>query len=187
MGKVIFYALITLIGVAVLAAVPQKLARRHAMWTARACTALYVVMNVYYTFLSRMNVSEHSLQEDVKEYVEYTMSHPEESTVAERGLASVLRVLLVFSPENYLVGCALNVLLYVPLGYLLLCSFRALRSRPWLAVAVGLAASCLTEALQWRTGLGVADAMDLVCNTAGTALGVLVYRRWLDARWNSAG
>lgn len=187
MGKVLFYSLIALLGVGVLRVIPAKLEKRHAQLAAWGFTVLYLLMNVYYTFLSRVDVSEQSLQETVKKYVEYTLEHPEETNAVERGFASVLQVLLVFSPESYLLGCALNILLYVPLGYLLLCSFRSLRSRWPEAVVVGFAASCLTESLQWCTGLGMADAMDLVCNTAGTVLGVMAYRRWLAGRWHSVG
>ena len=185
MAKVLFYSILCLFGVAALFVVATKFHRKAALLTVRLLTVFYLLMNLYYTFFSRVNVSQHPLQELIAQFVEGVLSSPQQATFLERFLASALQILFVFSPESYLLGCLLNLLLYLPLGYLLLCALPRLRDRWLLVVGLGFAASCLTEGAQWYTGLGVADVMDLVCNTAGTLLGALAYRRWLAGRWRT--
>jgi glycopeptide antibiotics resistance protein len=68
---------------------------------------------------------------------------------------------------------AANIVLFVPLGVLLV---LLLGRRRWLAVIVaGLLASCWIELAQgiW-IGDRVADSRDLVSNTLGTAIGVVL-------------
>ena len=62
-----------------------------------------------------------------------------------------------------------NVAMFVPLGLLLATSARV--SRPWLAVAVGLALSAAIETVQIALPGRHPTVQDVVANTAGAALG----------------
>ena len=80
------------------------------------------------------------------------------------------------TPEDF--GFALNVLLFVPLGLLLVLLLR----RAWLALLVALAISCAIELVQlWPALHRQAEISDLVSNGVGALLGcilaVLVRRR----------
>ena len=94
--------------------------------------------------------------------------------VARAGLASAASAQLL-----------LNVVLFLPLGFLLRYRFRR---GPVVAVLVGLAVSVLIETTQGTAVFGayacpyrVADVDDLLTNTAGAALGWLL--AWAVARW----
>ncbi len=74
------------------------------------------------------------------------------------------------TPDDY--ATALNVLAFVPLGWL---GVSALRRSPVLVVAVLAAASALVETAQLWPGLGrQASLADLACNTAGAAVGAVL-------------
>ena len=90
----------------------------------------------------------------------------------------VVRVYVVFldlgvppavTPEHY--AALLNVLAFVPLGWL---GVAVLRRRPWVVVAALGAASALVETAQLWPGLRREPSLvDVACNVAGAALGVL--------------
>ena len=69
----------------------------------------------------------------------------------------------------------LNVLLFVPLGYLLP-SVAAFFRRWWKVVLLGLAASLTIETVQLITHLGWFDASDLLHNTVGALIGYGLYK-----------
>ncbi len=72
-------------------------------------------------------------------------------------------------PEHY--AAALNVLVFVPLGWL---GVSALRRPAWLVVAVLAGASAVVETVQLWPGLGrEASLFDVACNTLGAGLGAL--------------
>lgn len=68
----------------------------------------------------------------------------------------------------------INTTLFAPLGFLLAMRSKGRRRRPLLLFAA-LAASVLTEALQYLLALGVADITDVISNTVGAALGFALY------------
>lgn len=68
----------------------------------------------------------------------------------------------------------INTMLFAPLGFLLAMRSKGRRRRPLLLFAA-LAASVLTEALQYLLALGVADITDVISNTVGAALGFALY------------
>lgn len=82
------------------------------------------------------------------------------------------------------VGIVLNILLYVPFGFLLDDS-RHLSRHPWLIVLLGFLLSLATETVQLVTRLGTFEVDDLINNTLGTLIGVACYRllKILVARW----
>lgn len=68
----------------------------------------------------------------------------------------------------------INTMLFAPLGFMLAMRSKGRRRRPLLLFAA-LAASVLTEALQYLLALGVADITDVISNTVGAALGFALY------------
>lgn len=72
----------------------------------------------------------------------------------------------------------LNTLLFVPLGYLLPSVFRSLGNL-WKVLGVGLVISLTIEIIQLITRLGWFDALDIIHNIAGAAIGYWIYKKWL--------
>lgn len=71
----------------------------------------------------------------------------------------------------------LNMMLYIPLGYLLPYIFRWFRQRPRIRpVAAGFVVSFLTENLQLVFKRGFYDVDDLITNVLGAFLGTLLFR-----------
>ena len=75
----------------------------------------------------------------------------------------------------------LNVLLFVPLGYLVP-SVTASINCWWKVLLLGAAFSLLIETIQLVTRLGWFDASDLLHNTVGALIGYWIFRRWLLER-----
>jgi glycopeptide antibiotics resistance protein len=65
-----------------------------------------------------------------------------------------------------------NVVMFVPMGVLFTLLF-GLR-RWWLALVIGIAATCLIEGAQVFIPTRVSDVRDLVANTLGTLLGIAI-------------
>lgn len=78
-------------------------------------------------------------------------------------------------PEDY--GIALNVLLFVPLGWLLA---RATRRAAWVVVLLALPASAAAELVQLGFLDRQAEVVDVVANAAGALVGALLARRVPD-------
>ena len=72
--------------------------------------------------------------------------------------------------KNYS-GIAFNILLFIPLGYLLPDLFR----RKWLSFLIALLISFAVETLQYLTGRGQFDVDDLICNSSGALIGILLW------------
>ena len=75
-------------------------------------------------------------------------------------------------------GIILNILLFIPFGYLLPSLFPRLRW--WQVILLGLVFSLCIELLQLITKLGYADVDDLINNTLGAAIGFLCYKLILE-------
>lgn len=69
----------------------------------------------------------------------------------------------------------LNILLFMPLGYLLPSIFNFFKHKPWFTVIAGFLLSLTTELLQLVTRLGSFDVDDLINNTLGSVIGVILY------------
>jgi VanZ family protein len=84
-----------------------------------------------------------------------------------------------------------NVLLFIPLGYLLPAAIRALRSFG-ATLAVGAAIAVLIETSQWLFGVGRSPSIDdVIYNTTGAGIGaalfVLLTGLWRHHRDRAAG
>ena len=67
----------------------------------------------------------------------------------------------------------LNILLYLPLGYLLAVLYPSLRK--WQILFIGCLCSVVTELLQLGLEMGYCETDDVLYNTLGTAIGVWVW------------
>lgn len=79
-------------------------------------------------------------------------------------------------------GIILNILFFVPLGYMLPCIFKKLQKALWGVVLIVFFCSLLIETVQLITHLGWFDLDDLLNNTIGCVLGVTFYRVFLKER-----
>lgn len=80
--------------------------------------------------------------------------------------------------EKVLRSFFLNILLFIPLGYLVPYTFSFFR-RLWKIFFLGLGASLFIESMQLITHLGWFDASDLLHNTLGALVGYGVYWKLL--------
>ena len=67
----------------------------------------------------------------------------------------------------------LNMLLFVPLGYLMGSAVR----KPWLGIAICISMSFTIELLQFLFYLGTVDVDDIISNTVGASIGLLAQRK----------
>lgn len=65
-----------------------------------------------------------------------------------------------------------NIILFMPLGIYLAIIFKEMK--PAKIIGIGLAASFTFEALQYLLGIGASDITDLITNTLGTAVGLMI-------------
>ena len=129
---------------------------------------VYVYGNLSETLIGR------TVSEEIKAHFDLFWSYREAFSWTAEGLE--------VSKPTMLVQIILNVLLYIPLGYLL--SFiwgerfyDAGRWRGlWRTVQVGFLCSLLTELTQLVFRLGLFEFDDMLHNTLGAALGYILYR-----------
>ena len=67
-----------------------------------------------------------------------------------------------------------NILLFVPMGLLMPAAFRSFRN-PLICITSVCLFSCFIETVQYIFGLGVAEIDDVITNTAGGVIGLLIY------------
>lgn len=169
--ELIEYLLILLL----IAAAYFLLLRNRPGWRA-VVTVLYSFGLLYYTLLSRIPAVKTGLQRwRVATSLPYVLERVLDLLVTD------------YSPASYGGSFFLNVLLFVPFGFLVFAWEKQLwvkmegrkRSLMWKrtarAAAYGLLASLLIETIQKMTGLGVFDGLDLVANAAGAAAGALLF------------
>lgn len=92
------------------------------------------------------------------------------------GVSRGLRRLWIY--RHAVTTVILNILLFVPLGYLSPLSFAKI-NRCWKVLLLGFLFSLLIETVQLITRLGWFDASDLLHNTLGAVIGYGIYHRWL--------
>jgi len=80
----------------------------------------------------------------------------------------------VGKPEEYLTSQILNILLYVPLGYLLALVFPTLRNIH--IFLLGITLSIFTEGIQLIFHMGFCEISDLFSNILGTLCGLILAR-----------
>lgn len=82
----------------------------------------------------------------------------------------------------------LNILLFVPFGFLIPCVNPHHLSKMGFSMLGGIAASVLIEGTQLITGLGCCDIDDIIANSVGAMIGYGLYRLWkmIDRNWRFA-
>ncbi len=80
-----------------------------------------------------------------------------------------------------LITLILNLLLFIPFGYLIPKGFRR-AAHFYIAIPAGLLTSLAIETTQYFTRLGQFDVDDLITNTLGAALGYLLFFLFLRKR-----
>jgi glycopeptide antibiotics resistance protein len=76
-------------------------------------------------------------------------------------------------------GIVLNILLFIPFGYLIPVVWPQKEWFWWKILLLGLVTSFCIEITQLVTRLGFADVDDLMNNTVGAVIGYLLYKRCL--------
>jgi glycopeptide antibiotics resistance protein len=71
-----------------------------------------------------------------------------------------------------------NIVLFIPFSFIAIIVFKL--SRFIWVVLLACALSVAIEVIQYYTGLGVADADDVILNTAGAAIGFYLCKRYLN-------
>lgn len=140
---------------------------------------VYMLVYVYVTLLSRDTLpKEQFAPRFFRTYREsFALDYGKWDTIVhlwKDGLPAGIHVIAT----DLLVGSALNVLLYVPMGFLLPLGWPMLRARgkfPWRVLLVGFGVSLLTECVQWVFQLGWFDLDDLLNNVLGTLAGAWLY------------
>lgn len=135
---------------------------------------VYLIGNLYTTLLSRTPGSHTQVELELFRTFKsaFTLDYGVFETIRRiftEGFPAGIRIV---SAEP-LKGALLNVLLYVPVGFLLRYVFPRLKG--WHVIVIGIAASGLTEIIQWIFQLGWCDIDDLMNNTLGTILGQMLY------------
>lgn len=132
---------------------------------------VYVLANLYETILFRAVTPEYNME------LELLWSYRE--ALSMQGHLSV-------SSFGMLEEIVLNILLYIPMGYLLPFTWQRFfekgRRIPWLVVLIGFACSALTEISQLLFRIGLFEFDDMLNNTLGTVIGCLMYQGWMRKR-----
>ena len=76
-------------------------------------------------------------------------------------------------------GIVLNILLFIPFGYLLPEILPQKKWTWWKVALLGMTGSLVIEVIQLVTRLGFADIDDLMNNTIGALIGYLLYKKCL--------
>lgn len=147
---------------------------------------MYLCGFLYFTFFSREASSEAIMTlQPLKAYRKaFTFDSGFLHVVKQifmEGLNAGFDSIHIESTET-LEGIVLNILLFVPFGYMLPCLFKGLQKALWAVVLIGFFCSLLTETIQLVTHLGWFDLDDLLNNTIGCILGVILYRVFLRGR-----
>ena len=130
---------------------------------------LYVLLLAYATFLSRTVTAVYSYRLSVMNSARQAFALDGNLWELIKGDFSLLRI----SDLRSLEGIVINILLFVPLGFLItrICSLRW-----WQVMLIGMFTSATIELLPLVTKLGMLDVDDWVFNTLGTSLGIGLQR-----------
>ena len=126
---------------------------------------LYFLLLIYATFLSRTVAETYSYRLTV-------MNSARQAFALDGNLWELIKgdfSLLHISDPSSLEGIVINILLFVPLGFLIA---RIWSLHWWQVMTIGMITSAAIEILQLVTKLGMLDVDDWIFNTLGTALGV---------------
>lgn len=155
MDKVTAYSFLILAMVLTLPVISHTLRKRPTAlkYTNYIILAVYIFANLYLTILSRPTRIYH--------HMELT---PFWSYAAAMKRADLREEIL------------LNIILYIPFGYLTHYAFPKLKW--WMVLCLGFLLSGFTETVQLFFKLGLCEVDDLISNTLGTLAGVGLYKAY---------
>ena len=166
--------LVTLISMIVLIAalmlpVLAHVLRWHPRWFAAAkyvIFVVYILANLYETILFRAVNPEPKAEWALLWSYRESLAFPD-------GLMSLFRGTVEVTRPALLEEIVLNILLYIPMGYLLPTIFEKLRPRQ--VVLIGFVCSVLTEVSQFVFKIGLFEFDDMLNNTMGCIIGLIMY------------
>ena len=141
---------------------------------------LYLMLVAWLVFFSRTDSGDYTVHVAPLEDVKNAFSTPTGftgwfRTLFTEGISTAFSQISIVRPED-LSQFYLNMMLFVPLGYLLPYVFRWFRARVRVRpVVFGLLLSLVVENLQLVTRRGMYDFDDIISNTVGAWVGQLLY------------
>ena len=167
--------LVTVVSIIVLLAammlpVLAHLLRAHPRWFKAAkygILGVYALANLYETLLFRTVQSKTKIRWKPLGSYQKSLSFPEGIMSLFNGTVEVIR-------PGLLETIVLNILLYIPLGYLLPFIFEKLKA--WQVVLIAAACSTLTEVAQYVFRIGYVEVDDILNNTLGCIIGLLIHQ-----------
>lgn len=178
LGKVFIFIILFLVGVPWVSLLDNKRSRRiYAVLFAGACAAVCSI-----TLLSRPVCADRTaLLIPFFTYFEVLETFPlNMAPYLSDGRITFRELLLAFSYSFQYIG--LNILLFVPLGYLLK-KLYGHKNGMWITLH-GMFFSLLIECTQYTLCLGWFDIDDIISNTLGTCMGYIlcIATNWLLAK-----
>lgn len=151
---------------ALLLPVLAQLLRRHPRWFAAAkyiIFGVYILANLYETLLFRRVKANYQAEWSLLWSYRESLAFPD-------GLKSLFRGTVEVTRPALLEEIILNILLYIPMGYLLPTVFVKLKPRD--VVIIGFCCSLLTEVSQLVFRIGLFEFDDMLNNTLGCIVGL---------------
>lgn len=141
---------------------------------------LYVLAYCYLVFFARGTGQDYSIHidplTDLTNAVQFDFGFAELLAKLFNGdFSGIADQIHVVKPDD-ISQALMNVMLYVPLGYLLPYVFKWFRKNRSRTIFIGILCSALTENMQLIFKRGCYDFDDMLFNTAGCIIGVLFYR-----------
>lgn len=142
----------------------------------RCLLCIYLVLGFYYTVGSRLWMQPIDI---LKNAIRFVGRYDDKPYGEFSAIENVINRAYLFVKDERsiwytLPSILLNILLYVPLGLLLLTSFNM--KKVSIVILIGILISIITELIQGLFFLGTPDALDVLCNTIGVYIGVIAYR-----------
>lgn len=155
--------------IALLLPVLARVLRRYPKWLATAgyaLLALYAAAYLYETLLFRTVKDEYMFRTEV-------LWSYREALVMPDGLMSLFKGTARVKRPDLWESILLNILLCIPLGYLLPFVFAKLKG--WHVLLIAFLCSVLTEGVQLVFRLGWFEFDDIINNTLGAVIGLVMY------------
>ena len=142
--------------------------------TALIVFAVYIIGNLSFTILNRSPgyFGEAPAFFNYRQAFDLDFSLWDTLRLLPEGLGETLSHIHI-SSYTYAREVFLNILLYIPMGYLLPFIFKPMRYSVTACTLAGFLCSCATEYAQLRWGLGCFQVDDIVNNTIGCLIGAV--------------
>lgn len=127
---------------------------------------VYIAANLYETLLFRTMGETSVIKTELFWSYRKALNMPD-------GLMSLINGTVKIKRPDLWEAILLNILLYIPLGYLLPFVFERLKG--WQVVLIAIGCSVLTEIIQLVFHLGCFEFDDIINNALGSIMGLAVY------------